>query len=402
MHILFIPSWYPVSRSDVGGSFFREQAQALHKQGCQVGVIYPHFSSLRNGIFAKEKHGNPEFEIDEGIFTYRYYGKNWFPRFPAGIKRLWEYFGIQLFEKYIRTHGLPEIVHVHSMLYAGVVALRVKSRYGIPYVVTEHSSAFARGGVTNSSLGIAEKIQHGAARAFSVSKSFSTNLDKRLPRENVPWGVVPNIVSQKFLDAPIKKIKDSQGFVFLNVALMNKNKNQKNIIKAFAKYFSKSVHVSLVIGGHGNEMNALKGLAENLGVAARVKFPGMLSRSQVLEAMSTADAFILSSDYETFGVVLVEALALGKPVIATRCGGPQSIVEEGDGILVDVDDVDELGRAMVRLNTEYSVFNSHEIRVRCIERYSEPVIAESLIKIYTSVISKDPNSSRSLNGLSVA
>lgn len=390
MHILFIPSWYPVSRSDVSGSFFREQAQALHKQGCQVGVIYPHFSSLRNGIFAKEKHGIPEFEIDEGILTYRFYGKNWSPRFPAGIKKLWEYFGGQLFEKYIKMHGLPEIVHVHSMLYAGVVALRVKSRYGIPYVVTEHSSAFARGGVTNSSHGIAEKIQHGAARAFSVSKIFSKNLDQRFPRGNAPWSVVPNIVSQKFVDAPIRKIKDSQGFVFLNVASMNKNKNQKNIIKAFAKYFPESVNVSLVIGGHGNEMDTLKGLAEDLGVAARVEFPGMLSRSQVLEVMTMADAFILSSDYETFGVVLVEALALGKPVIATRCGGPQSIVEEGDGILVGVDDVDELGRAMMRLNTEYSAFNPHEIRARCIERYSEPVIADSLIKIYTSVISKCP------------
>ncbi|MNR17259.1 hypothetical protein D3C85_1339090 [compost metagenome] len=67
-----------------------------------------------------------------------------------------------------------------------------------------------------------------------------------------------------------------------------------------------------------------------------------------------------------------------------------------------MDDVDELGRAMVRLSTEYSIFNPHEIRARCIERYSEPVIAEYLIKTYASVISKDPNSSRSLNELSVA
>ena len=335
----------------------------------------------------KEKRA-PEFELDQGIATYRGYGTNWFPRMPAGIEKLWEYAGIKLFEKYIKAHGLPDVVHVHSMLYAGVIALRIKSRYGIPYVVTEHSSAFARGFIKKSSLTIAAKIQAGAENVFSVSEKFSATLEEIFPKRSSPWGVVPNIVSQKFTDAAVGKSKALKEFGFLNIALMNKNKNQKNIIEAFAKYFPKNADITLTIGGGGEEMKSLKELAEDLGVAKRVRFPGMLSRARVLELMSATDVFVLSSDYETFGVVLIEALALGKPVIATRCGGPESIVGERDGILVDVGDVHDLGKAMIRLHSEYFKFDPNEIRARCVERYSESVVARSLLEIYASIDSK--------------
>ncbi|MNQ69616.1 GDP-mannose-dependent alpha-(1-2)-phosphatidylinositol mannosyltransferase [compost metagenome] len=96
----------------------------------------------------------------------------------------------------------------------------------------------------------------------------------------------------------------------------------------------------------------------------------------------------MASRYETFGVVIIEALALGKPVVATRCGGPESIVGDGDGLLVPVDDIESLSSAMWKLYRNPSDYNSEQIKRSCIERFSEETIAKSLKSIYEKVLSK--------------
>ena len=81
---------------------------------------------------------------------------------------------------------------------------------------------------------------------------------------------------------------------------------------------------------------ALEALVQEKALTEQVTFLGSLTREQVRQEVSEADAFVLSSEYETFGVVVIEALALGKPVIATRCGGPESIVVPSVGYLVEI------------------------------------------------------------------
>jgi len=146
--------------------------------------------------------------------------------------------------------------------------------------------------------------------------------------------------------------------------------------------------------GDGPERSKLQALAVELDIEKSVKFTGLLSRQEVLTTIANADAFVLSSRYETFGVVVIEALALGKPVIATRCGGPESIVRQEDGILVPVDDIGALAAAMEKIIKNQEEYDPIEIRKACINRYSESAIAEKLIKIYSSVITTNLDSSQ--------
>src|SRR5699024_9955006 len=99
----------------------------------------------------------------------------------------------------------------------------------------------------------------------------------------------------------------------------------------------------------GEEKANLLKLVRVLKIEEQVVFLGPLTREQVKEEVSSADAFVLSSKYETFGVVLIEALALGKPVIATKCGGPESIVTPEVGYLVENNSEEELSKAMSEL-----------------------------------------------------
>ncbi len=114
----------------------------------------------------------------------------------------------------------------------------------------------------------------------------------------------------------------------------------------------------------------------------------MLSREQVSDSMWRSNIFVLPSYVETFGVVLIEAMATGLPVIATRCGGPEDIVEPETGWLINPGDVEELTAAL-----EHAYFNYHEIKKKesyirdyAVDRFSGGTIASTLLKHYNSLL----------------
>lgn len=387
MHILIIPSWYPAYPGDICGCFFREQALALQKHGHQVGVIDVKLRLPRSLKLLFSGFFGNFTEVDEGLLTYRFCGMDWCRRLPQQQRRLWLHYGMKLAEHYISLHGKPDVIHAHAMLNGGLLAKAISEKYAIPFVVTEHSSAFARGLVNQQQIALARGVSSSAARRLAVSGALCKLLEHQLGGVALRWEEMPNIVSQKFIDAELSAPHSETGaFPFLNVAMLEENKGVHTLLSAFARVFDSDPNVTLKIGGDGVERPRLEALAGKLGVADRVLFLGMLSREQVLNEMSNASVFVLPSRYETFGVVVIEALALGKPVIATRCGGPESIIREQDGILVPADDVLALAEAMKKMRSAYASYDAAEIRAACIARYSEPVIAARLTAVYSAVL----------------
>lgn len=390
--MLLVPSWYPAHSEDIRGSFFRDQALALREHGIRVGVISVQLRPLKawKGIF-RGPFGVAA-EVDAGIPTLRFYGVNWFPRMPRLrlYRRLWLHDGMQLFADYLMRYGEPDLLHAHSLLNGGVLAKSISERFGIPFVVTEHCSVFARGGLTRRQLALAEGVSASAARRLAVSRSLCGLLAQGLRGSAARWEEMPNVVDRRFLETKLPTPRrDGDPFVFLSVALLTGNKALHNLIRAFARAFGNDRNVVLRIGGDGAERPRLEVLAARLGVADRVQFLRMLSRERVREELSRAHVFALSSRYETFGVVIIEALASGKPVIATRCGGPESIVRERDGILVPVDDVPGYAEAMQRMRSGYADYDAMEIRAACKARYSGSHIAKRLHGVYTQVLAEN-------------
>lgn len=387
MHILILPSWYPAQPGDINGVFFREQALALSRHGHQVGVIHPQLRSLRawKTIFTG-KHGIKQ-EVDNGLSTLRSHGIAWLPRVSRANTWLWLRHGLKLYGRYVEEYGKPDLIHVHAMLNAGVLAQAIQRLHRIPFVVTEHFSGYARGTVGAEQLRTAASVARNAARRFAVSQPFCTLLQDMLGFEAGTWQAMPNIVERRFLDYPLPETNEpGEQFRFINVALLTENKGVHDLIRAFAQAFPGDSSVNLDLGGYGVERPRLESLAADLGVAERIRFLGALDRDQVADAMACADAFVLASRYETFGVVVIEALALGKPVIATRCGGPDSIVREEDGLLVPSDDIDALAVALRQMRADYARYRAADIRAGCIARYSEQVVVERLTRVYGEVL----------------
>lgn len=388
-HVLVIPSWYPAFEGDVGGSFFREQALALKSAGFKVGVIYPQISSFKS-LFKKNRKKGLAVSLDEEMPTYRYHFVNLSPRINSLTRKAWVKYGETLYLNYVEKYGKPDIIHVHSMLNAGLLALVLKKKYNIPFVITEHSTAFARNLIDKSVINNLKPVVANADRCIAVSNEFKDLLNTIFSVNK--WFYIPNIVCNKFLSYDLNKnhiLGEGEAFTFINICLLDPKKNVDLLLHAFALVQQKITNVKLVIGGNGPELDNLIDLAKALKINNKVEFLGTLSREEVLEQVSLANAFVLSSEYETFGVVLVEALALGKPLVATKCGGPESIISPEVGLLVNKNNEIELAEGMISLYEDYTQFNEQDIRDYCKKHFSEEAVVNSLTQMYREILNND-------------
>lgn len=386
MHVAVIPSWYPKTETDVDGIFFRLQAQALQRKGLKVGVIAPMFRYLRvhtksifTGPYGIRKHNQG------GLNTYAYDSMYFFPRFPVvDLDRIrWVRAGMKAFARYVRENGRPDIVHAHSMNYAGILAYEIYKTYGIPYVITEHSSTITRNLIRPHQWPIMRlAAEHSAAR-FAVSRDFSRLLKEKYGLE---WEYLPNVLGDNFARDFTFPDKGNQDYTFCTVSHLRHLKGHDLLLPAFAKALEKYPFLKLKIGGDGVEAANLRRLAQELGITHAVSFLGALTTDEVLDLMRQSDAFVLASRTETFGVVFIEALSQGLPVIATMCGGPQSIVTPENGILVLTENIPALTGALIEMYENRERFDHEKLRRDCLAEFSEEVIASSLIRTFEQIV----------------
>lgn len=141
-------------------------------------------------------------------------------------------------------------------------------------------------------------------------------------------------------------LQPGQPPVFVGAGRLHPQKHHAFLVRAIAAHARRGGNGRLMVLGEGAEREELQGLANQLGVADRVSFPGFVKNP--LPYIRRAKAFVLGSRYEGLGNVLVEAMGVGTPVISTDCTyGPSEILEDGrHGVLVPVDDPEAMAVAM--------------------------------------------------------
>lgn len=385
MHILLLPSWYPKTPSDVSGVFFRDQALALLSYGHKVGVVSPQMKSLRALDGRSQKAIFSYFETDGEVSTYRKEVLAALPRIPYGNYWLFTRVARKLMADYVREHGKPDIIHGHSAILGGAAAVKIGQEWNIPVVLTEHSSAFARNLYMRWQLRLASDAAKTASACIAVSPALGALLGEKLAAPGASWQWVPNVVADRFGE-PECLARADRPERYLSLALMTENKGQKDLLHAFEQAVRKGVEGELWLAGDGPIRPELEQLANELGIADRVRFPGLIPPDEVPALLKEVDVMVISSHYETFGVVAAEALMAGVPVIATRCGGPECIVTPGDGLLVPVKQPTALAEAMLSISENINNFDPKEIASRARDRFSGQAVAEQLTHIYNEVL----------------
>lgn len=345
LHVLVLPSFYPSAAKPSAGIFFQDQVLALHRAGVRVGVVHAEMRSLRRLGFRalRESHFQVRVTHEGGVPVLRMHGWNPLAQAVVGA-RVWRWETSHLVRQYVRRFGRPDVVHAHNALWAGAAALAAASTLDRPYVITEHSSEFLGEQFCGTRRRAAVTALMGAASVACVSEALANSIVRIVP--GVLPVVIPNVVDEQFFDLPPAP-RRRPPYRFLAIGNLKADKGFDVLLRAFAAEYAGSGDHRLMLGGEGPEGAALRKLAAELGVQAQVEFLGVLSRVAVRNAMHAANALVVSSFRETFGVVLVEALATGLPVVATACGGPNDIVTDDVGLLVPTRDVDALRRGMV-------------------------------------------------------
>lgn len=190
---------------------------------------------------------------------------------------------------------------------------------------------------------------------------FQTNTVKKMFPKSVQKKslVINNAVSNEYVkvinevDQNIKKEK-----VISNMSkLYEKQKGQEVLIKAFKKVNEKHKDYKLVIYGEGNDRRKLENLIKDIGLEGKVLLPG--KDEKALFKIAHTEIFVMSSRYEGMPNALLEAMAIGMPCISTNCiAGPAEIIENNkNGILVPVDDIDEMAKKIIFLIENKEIAN---------------------------------------------
>ena len=387
MNIVIIPAFFQTKSRKTLGSFFLEQARALQQKGHKVTILYCDTYSIK---YVKDwfAYSEEKSEIIEGIQIYR---NRCFCPLKHGIEGHREAFanGIQkLYDQYMKGNK-PDIIHAHCCVWAGYAAMKLSGQIGIPYVVTEHATLFQlhRDEISEKNDKVIRKIFQKAARVICVSGAFAKLIESYRPDIDV----VGNVVN---CDAfvPRADSEKHRGIRFLTVCYMEEEaqlykKGIDILIQAWTEVVKKYTDVKLAIGGGGSAKTKVEQWVEEHGISKYVEFTGALDRKQVIQEMQSCDCFVLPSRYETFGVVYIEAMACGKPVIAVANGGPDDFVKPFNGFLIEPD-VKELVQAfyeMIGHLTRGNYYQEEKISNYIKSKFSYEAIAEQLEAIYNSI-----------------
>jgi glycosyltransferase involved in cell wall biosynthesis len=267
-----------------------------------------------------------------------------------------------------REQGIQVAVSSNTGPNLATAAAKVLSRHRVKAILIEHNTFSVHEGRNPYKRFLAGRLYARADRLVGVSQGVSRDLVATFPQVAPLTTTIYNclLTPPERLQAMAQEAVDHPWFldrdrpILLNVGELFPRKGQDTLLRAFA-LVRQQLPARLVIVGtlieptHG----VLQQLAAELGVAADVAFLGY--QDNPFKYMARADAFVLSSREEGFGLVLVEAMACGCPVIATNCpyGPDEIIVPEESGLLVPVDDPAAMAAAILRL------LQDQELAARC-------------------------------------
>lgn len=373
MHVLLIPKWYPGPRDPQLGDFIRKQALALarHTPVSVLAVQADPGATAPMSITSGTVDGLWELRA-----TYR---ASTLPLAPLRkAVNLWRHLrtASHALRHLERERPAVDRVLAYILVRPALVALRLRQR-GIPFVLAEQSSEFLDG--TYAGKGpLFHALVRAIARRARAFIAVSPHLGAALVRHGLcaEATVVPNTIPG--LDRPLPPTGPPGHFLMV-ADLVDRIKNVSGVLRALAKARKEDHALQLAVIGDGPDRADLEALARTLGLTDHVRFLGRLPNSAVLDHMTRAFAVVVNSRVETFSVVTGEALAQGRPVIATRCGGPEAFITPMNGLLIPVDDDTALADAMIRLTREADRYRPDAIRAGVNDRYGPDAVGRALL-----------------------
>ncbi len=382
MFIVIVSRGVPSKRDPQWGCFEKDQAEALVALGHKVVVI----SVDGRFRFYYRKHGIKRVQLNNIHYLDSYILPLKVASLFCGWKCAYKMQSWQL-EKLLQTvikeFGKPDIIYTHY-LNRTYIALPLKQKYNIPIVAIEHWSEVNKDKLNK----IVQQMGRNAYPNVDIVIAVSESLKERIAEHfGVDAIVVHNMAHQSFFkknDKPIERKK----LRFVSVGSLIPIKGHELLIRAFAKLKLSPTTWELMIVGAGPEKNNLQTQIDDAHLQDNIQLVGRKGKDEIVDILRKSSAFMLPSRTENFSVAVLEALACGLPVIASICGGIRECINQKNGLLFPVDDVDALANAIKYMVEHYDEYDREKIAADCKARFSPEVIAQQLTEVFEKAIAK--------------
>ncbi len=374
--ILWLVSWYPNRFDKFDGDFIQRHARAAAICN-DIHVIFVKDAGI---IQAVEEEWNYATGLTEQIVFIKK-TNTLFKQF----KWLSQY--KQAINNYIKKNGLPAMVHVHIPWKAGVLALWLKRKHKIPFIVTEHWGIYndvLKENFSSKSLfhkKIVKQVFKEARLFTSVSNFLAKGIERKVIEQH--YKIIPNVVDTTVFNFSNKKYSK---FTFIHVSNMVPLKNVEGILNAFRSFITATdAEVQLIMVGNKN--NFYKDQAHEWGLLNKsIFFKGEVPYNEVSREMQSSHCFVLNSQIENAPCVISEALCCGLPIIATNVGGIPEMIDDNKGFLIDLVNEENLAIAMLKMINDHDYFNQAKIAEDAHKKYSYSVIAKQFDELYGEIL----------------
>ena len=340
MKVLFLTPWYPSEKDAMSGLFVQKHVEAVRAQGVDVRVIFS----------------------ETWLDTWR--------QWKALQREGWK----------------PDLVQLNVIQKQGLLAKTI----GVPYIIVEHWSGYLPENGQFSRMSrfkrdLYRHIANNAERILTVSEPLQKAM-QACGIENEYWGTIDNVVDDFFFEPRVKS-QESRVKTLLHVSCFDERaKNVKGLLRAAKMLSEKRQDWRLKLVGTGVDYEDVRAYADSLDIPQGcLEWTGELTPQQVADEMHRADALVLSSRYETYGVVLAEAAAAGLPILST----PVGIAEEVADLIVPQEIAQHKAGTFAEF-IESILFKGEKLKVKGErDRYTAASIGKKLIAIYDSCLHRD-------------
>lgn len=355
MRVLVLSHMYPNIANPISGIFVHEQVQALTRAGCEVKVVaplpwVPPAMGMINEKWRKYKE-TPKNEMIGNIEVYRpaYFD---LPRNYLFEYSGWTYyFGIKRLVKKIYQEWPFDLIHAHVALPDGYAAMLLNRYYKKPLVLTIHGQdmQYTIYHSQKAKNEVIEVLNH-ADTIISVSNKLRKSIIQYT--DNTKVITIANGFNTEDLyegESPLKD-KYKGKTIILSVGNLIETKGHEFMLLALRDIVNEFDNVMYLIIGEGSYKDKLIQIVKQLELGPYVEFLGRLPHKKTMEYMSICDMFVLPSWEEGFGIVYLEAMAHGKPVIGCKGQGIEDfVIDKVNGILVENKDPHSLKEAVIAL-----------------------------------------------------
>lgn len=381
-NILHLLSWFPTPDDPTKGNFCLRHIEAIARSCPSVVLTVYQNANIQNKRILSyqvvENYTHVTIQIKSSRCFISTLGK------IINKYRIFKAYNLGL--KYIKKNiFIPDLVHLHVALPVGKIALYWKYRYKLPYLLSEHWTVYQTQDNRLTTKKIKNQLRsiiNNAIKVSAVSGELQKSMNDFDIKETIH--IIPNVIDTTVFT--LKNFSKNEILQILHVSSLNDyQKNFSGILRGINRL--KTIRKDFVLNViHDYDYEAYKPYIEENNLAEFVVFHGKKSVEELVKHYQTADFLIMFSNFETFSCVVMESLACGTPVVATKTGAIPEMLANERGIVILPGDEEALFQAMNTMLDTFQSYSPEKLRQFVLENYDSEIVGEKFYQLYQSLL----------------